>query len=229
MLQEIKYGKLMKISNKENYKEFISKEESKKWGKIHYSDWGKKYTNLMKSVKEKLSMKIFEIPVESYCGNTYSSINRYLRNDIHSTSNYEREISDMLIIAIHSAPRIPNDIIVYRLVSDNFIQKLIENNKNGKHFTKEKGFISTSTLKSITELDERYTTYDNMLKIYVPKGMLGLYVNSVTGRKEEEILFPPNLDLSLIKYPYKDKETKKTIYECRLIDQTNLYDVSFSL
>lgn len=39
--------------------------------------------------------------------------------------------------------------------------------------------------------------------------MLGLYVNSVTGRKEEEILFPPNLDLSLIAYPYKDKETKR--------------------
>lgn len=229
MINELKFGKLMKIIGKENYKEFENKEESQKWGKIYYSDWGEKYTNLMKSVKDKLSMKIFEIPVESYCGNTYSSINHYLRNDIHSTSNYEREISDMLIIAIHSAPRIPNDIIVYRLVSDNFIKHLIENNKKGKYLTTEKGFMSTSMLKNITELDERYTTYSNLLKIYVPKGMLGLYVNSVTGRKEEEILFPPNLDLSLIAYPYKDKETKKTIYECRLIDQTNLYDVFFSL
>lgn len=229
MINELKFGKLMKIIGKENYKEFENKEESKKWGKIYYSDWGKKYTNLMKSVKDKLSMKIFEIPVESYCGNTYSSINCYLRNDIHSTSNYEREISDMLIIAIHSAPRIPNDIIVYRLVSDNFIKHLIENNKKGKYLTTEKGFMSTSMLKNITGLDERYTTYSNLLKIYVPKGMLGLYVNSVTGRKEEEILFPPNLDLSLIKYPYKDKETKKTIYKCRLVDQTNLYDVSFGL
>lgn len=229
MINELKFGKLMKIIGKENYKEFENKEESKKWGKIYYSDWGEKYTNLMKSVKDKLSMKIFEIPVESYCGNTYSSINRYLRTDIHSTSNYEREISDMLIIAIHSAPRIPNDIIVYRLVSDNFIKHLIGNNKKGKYLTTEKGFMSTSMLKNITELDERYTTYSNLLKIYVPKGMLGLYVNSVTGRKEEEILFPPNLDLSLIAYPYKDKETKKTIYECRLIDQTNLYDVFFSL
>lgn len=129
MINELKFGKLMKIIGKENYKEFENKEESQKWGKIYYSDWGEKYTNLMKSVKDKLSMKIFEIPVESYCGNTYSSINCYLRNDIHSTSNYEREISDMLIIAIHSAPRIPNDIIVYRLVSDNFIKHLIENNK----------------------------------------------------------------------------------------------------
>lgn len=229
MFEEMKYGNLLSLKNKENYHEFKNTDEVKKWGKKYYFSWGEMYFKIMKSIKHRLSSSIYEQPLESYCGNTFSAINKFLRFDVHSESYYEREIADLLTIAIHTAPRIPNDIIVYRLVNDNFIQDLIDNNKKEIYYTREKAFMSTGMLKGITKSNERYTVNKNLLKIYVKKGTVGLYVNAITNRKEEEILFPPNFDLAMINYPYKDNETKKVVYECKLIDPNNLYDASISL
>lgn len=77
--------------------------------------------------------------------------------------------------------------------------------------------MSTSLIKDIVNQEEPYATSNNLLKIYEEKGTIGVYVNAVTKRSEEEMLLFPNMYLGLIGYPYNDKESGKIIYECKLI------------
>ncbi len=77
--------------------------------------------------------------------------------------------------------------------------------------------MSTSLIKDIVDQEESYAAENNLLKIYVEKGTIGVYVNAVTKRSEEEMLLFPNMYLGLIGYPYNDKESGKIIYECKLI------------
>lgn len=46
---------------------------------------------------------------------------------------------------------------------------------------------------------------------------VGVYVNAITKRSEEEILLLQGMYLGLLSYPYKDIDTGKIIYECQLI------------
>lgn len=125
------------------------------------------------------------------------------------------EAADFLAFTVASAPPIPENIVVYRMVCDEFIQKLIEQNKEGLP-TAEEGFLSSSLIADISQQEEWYAQNDNMLKIFVPKGTLGIYVNTVASRSECELLIAPNHYLQLIAYPYVDDITKKTVFECEL-------------
>lgn len=77
--------------------------------------------------------------------------------------------------------------------------------------------MSTSLLKDIANENEPYAAENNLLKIFVPKDTIGIYVNAVTRRNEEEMLLFPNMYLGLVSYPYKEEEIRKIIYECKLI------------
>ncbi|MBQ9990562.1 MAG: hypothetical protein IJP31_06430 [Lachnospiraceae bacterium] len=157
-------------------------------------------------------------PIECYCGHSYRQINNFLRNGLDSEGNLYREVADILSIVLCHAPRIPCDIVVYRFVNSEFISELIKDNKEDMPFPiQEKGFMSTSLIKDIVNQEEPYATSNNLLKIYVEKGTIGVYVNAVTKRSEEEMLLFPNMYLGLIDYPYHDKDSGKTIYECKLI------------
>jgi hypothetical protein len=163
-------------------------------------------------------MSLSSSSIESYCGYPYREINKYLRFDIDIESNLYRELSHILTIVLCSAPRIPENIVVYRLVCDGFIEDLIKNNKDTRCTpTQEKGFLSTSLTPSIINSSESYAIHKNLLKIYVPEDSIGIYVNAVTVRSEQEILFAPNGYLGLASYPYEDKTAEKTVYECKLI------------
>ncbi len=77
--------------------------------------------------------------------------------------------------------------------------------------------MSTSLVKIIVNEEELYAAENNLLKIYVGKDSIGVYVNAITSRSEEEMLLYSNGFLGLIEYPYYDKESGKTIHECKLI------------
>lgn len=81
----------------------------------------------------------------------------------------------------------------------------------------EKGFMSTSLIKDIVNENEAYAAEKNVLKIYVEQSTIGIYVNSVTRRSEEEMLLFPNMHLGLSDYPHKDIDSGKIVYECKLI------------
>lgn len=169
----------------------------------------------MGDAKCALKSSLLDAPVECYCGHAYRQINEYLRYDSTGKYSLYREMADVLAIVLSTAPRIPCDIIVYRLVSDDFIKVLVENNKD-LNTTQEKGFVSASLLRSIVNEKESYAGHENLLKIYVNKNSIGIYVNAITKRGEQEILLFPNGYFRLIEYPYKDHSIKKMVYECEL-------------
>lgn len=201
--------------NKLNYTELKDDIEAKLWGSKYYSDWGNKYINNMKVANQFINKSYITNPIEYYCGEAYTWINPYLRyGGDKSDSKIYPEISDILTIILSMAPRVPEDIVAYRLVCDEFIEELIRNNKK-EIPTQEKGFLSTSLTKNIVNSNEYYSDHKNLLKIYVKSKSIGIYVNSVTKRTENELLLAPNGYLKLINYPYK--ENGKIVYECDLI------------
>lgn len=216
MINEKKYGKLFcHIDNKKEYIEFKSREEARMWGMALYKNWAEKYKQIMQISSNLVKESLYTEPLEYYCGYSYQQINNFLRQGIDSEDNKCREVSDILSMVLCSAPRIPCALVLYRMVSDEFIDMLIE---KSPFLAQEKGFMSTSLLKDIANEDEPYAMENNLLKIFVPKDTIGVYVNVVTNRREEEMLLSPNMCLGLVSYPYKDKETGKMVFECQLIE-----------
>lgn len=213
------YGKInWHIENKDVYKEFETADEAEEWGMTHYKNWAQSYKDVMKLAKNSVKGSIFTAPVECYCGYTYRQINNYLRNEIDSESNIYREMADILSIVLCSAPRIPDNVILYRLVNDEFINEFIKLNKQEMPTPiHEKGFMSTSLIKDIVDEEEAYATRKNLLKIYVESDTMGIYVNAITRRSEEEMLLVPNMYLALINYPYRDDDIEKMVFECKLL------------
>lgn len=219
MINEQRYGKLSwNIGNKKEYLEFKNQEEAHAWGMEHYKNWADKYKSVMQMSKMAIKGSFCNAPLECYCGYSYRQINEFLRYEEDDECHTYRELADFLSVVLCSAPRIPHDLVLYRMVNDGFIDMLIEKNKQ-KFSTpiQEKGFMSTSLLKDIANESEPYAAENNLLKIFVPKDTIGIYVNSVTRRSEEEMLLFPNMFLGLISYPYKDEETGKMMFECQLI------------
>lgn len=213
------YGKINhSVDDKVGYREFKTASEAEEWGMKHYLNWAKQYKKSMKLAENTVKTSLCTAPIECYCGYSYKQINNFLRNGLDSEGNLYRELADILSIVLCNAPKIPCDIVVYRFVNSEFISELIKDNKEDMPFPiQEKGFMSTSLIKDIVNQEEPYATSNNLLKIYVEKGTIGVYVNAVTKRSEEEMLLFPNMYLGLIDYPYHDKDSGKTIYECKLI------------
>lgn len=168
--------------------------------------------------KSAVKGSLCEIPIECYCGYSYRQINKFLRYEKDDDYHIYRELADILSIVLCSAPRIPHNLVLYRMVNDEFINMLIEKNKQELPTPmQEKGFMSTSLLKNIANETESYASQNNLLKIFVPKDTIGVYVNAVTSRSEEEMLLFPNMYLGLASYPHKDEDTGKILFECQLI------------
>lgn len=72
-------------------------------------------------------------------------------------------------------------------------------------------FNATSLLHDIANEGESYAHSNHILKIYIPKNTIGIYVNAITKRCEKEMLLLPNMYLALINYPYIDQDSKKMI------------------
>lgn len=219
MINEKRYGKLCwHIDGKDNYVDFKSREEAWDWGMLHYKAWAEQYRKIMLASQKIVKNSFITAPLECYCGYSYRQINSFLRNGDNSEHSIFQEVADILMMVLCSAPRIPHNLVLYRMVNDTFIDMLIEKNKQDLPAPiQEKGFMSTSLLKDIANEQESYAKENNLLKIFVPKDTMGVYVNSVTKRSEEEMLLIPNMYLGLVSYPYKDKKIRKTVFECQLI------------
>lgn len=222
-IDEEMYGKIhFVINDKDSYREFSSSEESGEWGKEHYAKWGKKYKRIMKIAEEARGENMCFASVETYCGYCYKGINRPEHADASARPIYE-SIGDVLAVSLSMAPRIPEKLIVYRLVEDDFIRKMFQRNKAGSEVYHD-GFMSTSLLKDIVNQEEHYAARNNLLQIYVDEGAVGAYVNVVMSRAEEEILFLPCY-VRMIEKPYYDEELGKNVFPCLMHSFYNVYDV----
>lgn len=216
------YGELNRYDDKETYLEFQNQKEAQIWGIKHYKNWADKYKQVMQMASTAIKNKMCATPIQCYCGYSYQHVNEILRNE--KDDKYEKdgeyhkyiELADFLSVVLCSAPRIPDNLVLYRMVNDKFIEELIYNNKLSKPI-QEKGFMSTSLLKNIANETEAYANQNNLLKIFVPKDTIGVYVNVVKSRSEEEVLLSPNMYLRLVSYPHIDEDTGKMMFECELI------------
>lgn len=225
-VNKFKYGEIWhQIDNIGSYKSFENFQEADCWGQKIYADWGKKYKDVSQELDRIFRSKtVWHDPLCCYCGYTYQQINPVLRTgkDIIPCSAQGGSINSyglacLLAFNLLYAPKVPDDIIVYRVVCDAFIDELICENKTGAAVL-ERGFMSTSLLPDIAYNNELH--HKNLLKIYVPKGTAGVYINAVTdARKAEcELLIMPNRFLALTAYPYADEGLKKKVFECQLIN-----------
>lgn len=127
MINEQRYGKLSwKIDDKKEYLEFKNQEEAQAWGIEYYKNWADKYKRVMQMSKRAIKGSLCEVPVECYCGYSYRKINEFLRYGRDTEHHTYRELADILSIVLCSAPRIPHDLVLYRMVDDKFIDMLIE-------------------------------------------------------------------------------------------------------
>lgn len=218
-LKKYKYGELNKPVDENDFFEFTEEEDAQIWGENLYHNWGKDYKKSVGIVKLAIKNNLIADSLSSYCGDMYREINEHLRLGLDS-KNYEILIMAMTM-AMSFAPRLDRSLIVYRLVSDEVIEQLIKSNKDENAPFHEKGFMSTSLVKSTICNNEDFLNYNNLLKIYVEKGEVGIYSNVIVRRNEQEMIFMPNNYLGLIKYPYVDKDSGRKIYECRLISIYN--------
>lgn len=204
--------------DKTQYRIFNSKEEAKEWGETHYKDWKEYYNSLLSEMEYDYNKTRYYNAIDFYCGYTYHQINEYLRNGKNDTSEskYIREHTDMLTLILYLSPRIPENIVLYRLVCKEFSEKLLQGDVKGFPVT-ELGFVSTSLSADITKIKgESYSNCNDLLKIYVEKGNVGLYTPVFAGRVETEMLLPPNATFYLMSRPYYDKILKKQVYECKI-------------
>lgn len=212
------YGRLLwEIEDKESYKEFKDKEEAKRWGNVVYSNWAENYKKKQRQIRQlKTHAHLCIDPVEQYCGYTYEHINAVLRGTKEDKTGIYEQMINLLLWELYEAPRIPCDLVLYRLVSDEFVDKLIKCNRAEEPVPlQEKGFMSTSLCKDITSTEGHYLQFNKLLKIYVEKGTVGAYTSIVAGKSEEEMLLLPNRYLALVEYPYID--AGKEVYECKLL------------
>lgn len=216
-LSKLKGYKNMNI-DKTLYKSFNSREKAIEWGEIHYKDWKDHYSSLLSEMDYDHNKSHYYDAIDFYCGYKYRQINEYLRNNKNDTTEnkFIREYTDILMLLLYLSPRIPENIVLYRLVSEEFVKNFLEKSNKGIPIT-ESGFVSTSLSSDIVKItNESYSGFNNLLKIYVEKGNVGLYTSIFAGRAEAEMLLPPNARFYLISKPYYDKSLEKQVYECKI-------------
>lgn len=199
------------------YKEIKTREEAVQFQKEKYGEYCEKYKErkaIMDDSGYEYKVSALSYAIEGYIGNSFLSINQYLRssnkNEKTTYCYYLKAQIDRINEIIYWAPPIDEDIIVYRGVDENGIENIMKMVKvYGSYF--ERAFLSTS-LRLDTVLEEIHTgKYKYILKIYVPKGTPALGTDRIEDRMEEEILFPVERTLRYIRKEMNWK-IKKKIY-----------------
>ena len=202
------------------YREILSKEEAELFQHNIYGGYCSEYNRkveLMTKYQYKYRQTFAGIPMEVYLGNMYSSINGYMRG-CYQPSDDQIADYDMLIDRINEiilcAPVLPENLVVYRAVSNTTVKKIMMQVKEYENYM-ENAFMSTSLLYE-TILEEFSSEFD-VLKIYVPKGAHVLGTDGIKDRNENEMLF---CEKQWLKYigQYTDKVTKRNIYEFEIVN-----------
>lgn len=225
-LASLKYGRVACKNIEENsYLDFGADDDAaKQWGERVYGEWAKHYTSYIKNVQRSGAFANYwstNDPLSYYCGRAYYNANEYYRSN-GTGNDYFDSLNTEINGVITSAPRIPDNIVVYRALRriDFWDFKKL----NDSHFPfVEPGPMSTSLTTSILtrkQEDPDFSAYRFVLKIYVPKGAMAIFVDEVAkyikslNRGEIELLFPSRSKLYMMSYPYK--QFGKTVIDCLL-------------
>jgi len=206
----------MSLLEKSDFYEFVSGDEAELWGKRHYGEWAENYKNGVFHL-QKINDDFGWDVIKCYCGQMHDHINTILRKaetNYLATDTYEL-MSRMLAVVIALAPRVPEDIIVYRGVFKAELDELQNMIKEGSPLYKE-DFVSTSLCTEITKTNK----FDALLRIRLCKGVAGIYASLVAGdRCEYELLLLPRCFIGKF-----DKSTKKCFKSHEKINDCPVYD-----
>lgn len=199
------------------YRRFNSSEMATHWAKKFYGDWTKNYeiiygSGMSNSLRQYMEGDGSDDPIRNYCGFGAKRLNGFLRKNIRPLID-QRSYNDALATLLLLAPRIPENIVVYRYVPDIVIDIILKNNKLNELYT-DQGFTSCSLL--FNPPDKSFFDYNNVLELYIDQYTAGVYVNLISSckRQEFELLILRNSQSYLIDYPYK--KNNLTIYPMRL-------------
>lgn len=155
--------------------------------------------------------KDFIDAITYYTGSLNNVINNHLR--------YNKPIENIhlphLETMITKLPtyHIPDDIIVYRYISKGLLKIMcpLYPPKTGM-ILQDKGFMSTTLLKSSVTAYRKGRNQNILLTISVPSGTKGTYVGHLNTLSEYEVILAPNTKLRIdCKIPFCDCNIKCTV------------------
>lgn len=201
----------------EEYREFNTEEEVEQWAEDNYGAWLKR---LKKNKYDIFSHDIADI-LNFYTGNMNLIFNRFLRGRIKCNKKESNDYNSKINIINKEISRFETaeNIVVWRYTDKRFFQSLFENRrvKVGTIFT-EKGFMSTTLMPEKLESFAENHHYNLLLKIYLPEGTKGAYIDFENdGLDENEFLLPSGCQFRLIKKRYRIFHKPHYIYECRYV------------
>lgn len=202
--------------NEKDYLCFKNIQEADAWGKDIYGKYGEEYKYIVKQLREHDKHENpYKISVDSlgrYCGYEFKQINDMMRGITNERFDYNIKINNILT-SLYRSPVLKERMVLYRIVCQKVIDKIIENDKSGLPFV-EDGFMSTA-LAYVGVEDMKETC---LLKIYLnyyeEQNVHGLYVNEYTNKRSEtELLLMPGLFIRLLDKPYWDESFGKWVYK----------------
>lgn len=186
------------------YKEYksFSLDETSEWGRKNYGNW---LTTLQS--QEYMPQTPTEEFFRYYTQGAHTFFNKLARHDEIDTYDFNgnlfiREMFYDSICEINLHP-IPNDIVVYRFIPKCLIEDMLEwgNSKSLKRnsILVDKGFFSTTlSLEAVAGHPYANLKERSLFKVYIPKGMKGVYVDLVSDMHEQEMLFAPGICLQVV-------------------------------
>lgn len=201
-----------KMISETKYREFTCPADAEDWGNRYYGAWANYYKKKKLWLNHAAGQEIDDLIIEGYCGNDFHHVNHYLRYGEESKYNnfqYSRKLVQQLSKVISLAPRVSENIIVYKSVGNYTAEAL---SKFGEVL--DKAFISTSLLKRVAADYKFYSNQPYIVKLHVKKGTTGIYTPCITNGGEYELLLLLNGIFKLINIPYQENQI--TIFECEL-------------
>lgn len=173
------------------YREFHTADEAEHWANIHYPDiCGEQCKN--NPDYERLFF---------YSGSCYKMYNKALRFGWEYSDDTMREIWQLVYIL--DKYKLPEPVIAYRYTHKKDLKLLFQGERlrPGMHFA-DKGFFSSSLVKSSLEDFRKKYKRNCMLKLYLPKGVPGAYISlreTSSVLNEQELLLQRDTEFEIIK------------------------------
>ena len=203
------------------YKKFKTIKEAGAWGAKYFGYWLKNYQKggalrnsydvinshlyyLAETAEERENLIKEEkayTAISYYCGgNTGRTINTYCRNNGLLCGGIKEEYVASFIRALDDAlidGEIPENIIAYRFISYEDLKCTQPNRLLPGRVITDKGYMGVGLVKDSLRQEHNY--YDTAIKIYIPKGAKGTYLDLISRRPEEqEVLFQRGARLRIL-------------------------------
>lgn len=215
---------------REIYKKFASIDEARDWGIRNYSYWLPRYQlgGKLRGNYDTENPEIYlegdfseeeiqELRVDAienkwfsfYCGENYGrAINEKNRYGYTNSTFSEDELEEMQAVMDKRLNKsyVPENILGYRFLD--YRDLCISTNRyhiNWGAVIEDKGYLGVGLVES--SLEKEFGSYDTLLKIMIPKGTKGLYIDLISNRrKEQELICARGSKLKVMLYRRRGKK-----------------------